>query len=60
MDEQLSTIQIYQLIHEQGLGYTVSSYLMPDDIEDEELRELWITAQAALDDIWNFVNTTYV
>ncbi len=35
-------------VENEGLGYMITDYLSPNDIDDPELKEEWIKAQASM------------
>lgn len=40
--------EVAQIVDSEGLGYAITDYLSPENIEDEGLRELWLQAQTHL------------
>ena len=40
--------EFYEIVENEGLEYAITSYLNPEDIEDEEISKLAIVAKEAL------------
>ena len=45
----------YNIIHNEDIGYAVSSYCRGSDFEDEKLVKLWDEANEALKNLKNYI-----
>ena len=43
--------EIKEVIEEEGIGYAISDCINAQEVPDKELRELWKTAQVAIEGI---------
>jgi len=46
--EKLTIMEVNNIVNEEGIGYAVFYSIRSDNIEDEQLAELWKNASAAI------------
>lgn len=51
MEELINLEQLRDIIEIEGLEYAVTSYMSGEDIEDDDIREAWINASEAFDEL---------
>ncbi|MEI2465168.1 hypothetical protein [Niallia taxi] len=51
MAKKYSIQDVADIVDSEGLGYAITGYLSSANIEDDNLRELWIKAAEVLDKI---------
>ncbi len=59
MSEKLSINDIYYIVQNEGLDYTIQSYLSSNDIKDPILKKLFKNAKKALSEFELYVNENF-
>lgn len=47
--------EILEIVENEGLEYTVTSYLSPESVEDKKMKELIINARKALENLKEYL-----
>lgn len=56
MSERKYNIQsVAEIVHKEGLGYSIHSYLNAKQIEDEKLSQMWKECSDKMQEIGNYI-----
>ena len=53
---KLTNSEVYDYITYESLGYCIWEYISSRKIEDKELRKLWLKANKAMSEVWNYLD----
>lgn len=60
MREKYTVSDVANIVESEGLDYTILDYLSPSDIEDKQLKELFIKAREVLREIQTVLDTATI